>query len=184
MTVGSGERRNRCWALRRIDLNLNVEGSFLILCMALNDCSRRIRHGKETARMSDYERQRLQTLRQFKLLDTSPSEGFDRITRTARKLFGLPLSAVSLTDEDRQWFKSRMGIKVTEVPRHKSPCSDVSASSEVVVIEDLLASDFYCDSPQARLGMRFYAGAPPYNSRWIYTWHTLRSGAGAPDCVA
>lgn len=122
--------------------------------------------------MSDYERQRLQTLRQFKLLDTSPSEGFDRITRTARKLFGLPLSAVSLTDEDRQWFKSRMGIKVTEVPRHKSPCSDVSASSEVVVIEDLLASDFYCDSPQARLGMRFYAGAP-LTTRDGYTLGTL-----------
>lgn len=122
--------------------------------------------------MSDYERQRLQALRQLKLLDTSPSEGFDRITRTARKLFGLPLSAVSLTDEDRQWFKSRMGTEVTEVPRHKSPCSDVSASSEVVVIEDFLASDFYCDSPQAQLGMRFYAGAP-LTTRDGYTLGTL-----------
>ena len=110
--------------------------------------------------MSEYERQRLYTLRQLDILDTSPSEGFDRITRMAARLFDLPLAAVSLTDEDRQWFKSRVGTELTEVPRSRSPCSDISATSEVLVIEDFLATERYRNSPQARLGMRFYAGAP------------------------
>lgn len=110
--------------------------------------------------MFDYERERLYTLRQLRILDTPPSESFDRITRTASKLFNLPLSAVSLSDADRQWFKSRVGTELTEVPRTKSPCSDISATSEVLVIEDFLAKDFYRDCPQAKLGMRFYAGAP------------------------
>lgn len=122
--------------------------------------------------MSDYERQRLYTLKQLKILDTSPSEAFDRITRTACRLFDLPVSAVSLTDENRQWFKSRMGTELTEVPRHKSPCSDVSASCELTVIEDFLATDYYRDSPQAELGMRFYAGVP-LKTRDGYTLGTL-----------
>ncbi len=122
--------------------------------------------------MSTYESRRLDTLRKLNILDTTPSEGFDRVTRMASKLFGLPVAAVSLTDKDRQWFKSRVGTDCPEVPRYKSPCSDVSASSEPVVIEDLLADDFYCDSPQAQLGMRFYAAAP-LNTREGYTLGTL-----------
>ena len=122
--------------------------------------------------MSDYERQRLYTLKQLNILDTPPSEAFDRITRMAARFFDLPLAAVSLTDENRQWFKSRIGTDLTEVPRHRSPCSDVSAQQELVVIEDFLASDFYRASPQAELGMRFYAGAP-LKTRDGYTLGTL-----------
>lgn len=122
--------------------------------------------------MSDYERQRLYTLRQLNILDTAPSEAFDRITRMASKVFGLPVAAVSLTDEDRQWFKSRVGTELTELPRQKSPCSDVSASSDLTVIEDFLATECYRDSPQAKLGMRFYAGAP-LTTRDGYTLGTL-----------
>lgn len=122
--------------------------------------------------MSEYERQRLYTLKQLKILDTPPSEAFDRITRLASRVFGLPVAAVSLTDNDRQWFKSHVGTEVSEVPRFKSPCSDVSASSEIEVVEDLLARDFYRDSPQAQLGMRFYAGAP-LTTRDGYTLGTL-----------
>ncbi|WP_148863827.1 sensor domain-containing phosphodiesterase [Marinobacter fonticola] len=110
--------------------------------------------------MSNYEQERLYTLRQLKILDTPPSESFDRITRTAAKLFNLPVSAISLTDENRQWFKSRVGTEFTEVARRKSPCSDISASPEVLVIEDFQANDYYRNAPQAELGMRFYAGAP------------------------
>ncbi|SFR54066.1 diguanylate cyclase/phosphodiesterase with GAF sensor [Marinobacter daqiaonensis] len=122
--------------------------------------------------MSEYERQRLYTLRQLDILDTPPSEAFDRITRMACRIFDLPVAAVSLTDENRQWFKSRLGTGVTEVARYKSPCSDVSATSELEVVEDLLATDFYRDSPQAKLGMRFYAGAP-LTTRDGYTLGTL-----------
>jgi GAF domain-containing protein len=59
------------------------------------------------------EEARLDALRQLDLLDTGPSEAFDRITRMASQLFGLPIAAVSLTDRDRQWFKSRVGVSHT-----------------------------------------------------------------------
>lgn len=66
---------------------------------------------------------RLDALYQLNLLDTPPSESFDRITRMATQLFGLPISAVSLTDRDRQWFKSRVGVEHMSIPREKAPCA-------------------------------------------------------------
>ncbi|KPP96877.1 GGDEF and EAL domain-containing protein [Marinobacter sp. HL-58] len=110
--------------------------------------------------MSTNEEARLSVLRQLNLLDTPPSESFDRITRMASQLFGLPVAAVSLTDRDRQWFKSRVGVDHWEIPRFKACCGEVADTNDVLVVNDLLASDHYCDSPLAESGIRFYAGAP------------------------
>src|SRR5690606_41942437 len=107
--------------------------------------------------MSNYERARLHALRQLNLLDTPPSEAFDRITRMASQLFNLPIAAVSLTDNDRQWFKSRVGVEHWEIPRFKACCAEVSDTSEVLVLPDLLASPTYHDSLLAQSGIRFYA---------------------------
>jgi EAL domain-containing protein (putative c-di-GMP-specific phosphodiesterase class I)/GGDEF domain-containing protein len=106
------------------------------------------------------EEARLDALRQLDLLDTGPSEAFDRITRMASQLFGLPIAAVSLTDRDRQWFKSRVGVSHTSIPRDKAPCAQVAESSALLVVPDLLADPVYRDSHLARSGVRFYAGAP------------------------
>lgn len=103
---------------------------------------------------------RLATLRQLNLLDTPPNESFDRITRLAAQLFDLPIAAVSLTDENRQWFKSRVGVDHWEIPRDKACCAEVTDTSEILVIRDLLASSRYQDSVLADSGIRFYAGAP------------------------
>ncbi len=110
--------------------------------------------------MNDYETARLSVLKQLNLLDTPPSESFDRITRLASKLFDLPIAAVSLTDQDRQWFKSRVGVEHWEIPRFKACCGEVADASEVLVVPDLLQSDHYRDSLLANSGIRFYAGAP------------------------
>lgn len=110
--------------------------------------------------MSDIEAARLSALRQLNLLDTPPSESFDRITRMASVLFDLPIAAVSLTDRDRQWFKSRVGIDHREIPRFKACCGEVADTSAVLVVNDLLASTDYRDSHLAASGIRFYAGAP------------------------
>ena len=106
------------------------------------------------------EAARLDALHQLNLLDTSPSESFDRITRMASQLFGLPVSAVSLTDRDRQWFKSRVGIDHCSIPRERAPCAQVAETRDVVVLPDLLADACYADSILAASGVRFYAGAP------------------------
>lgn len=108
----------------------------------------------------DYESKRLAALRQLNLLDTPPSESFDRITRLASKLFDLPIAAVSLSDEDRQWFKSRVGVEHREMPRFKACCGEVSDTSGFVVVPDLLESTMYQNSGLAEFGIRFYAGAP------------------------
>ena len=106
------------------------------------------------------EEARLDALHKLNLLDTSSSESFDRITRMASQIFGLPISAVSLTDRDRQWFKSRVGVEHMSIPRQKAPCARVAESTEVVLIPDLLADDCYRSSILADQGVRFYAGAP------------------------
>jgi EAL domain-containing protein (putative c-di-GMP-specific phosphodiesterase class I)/GGDEF domain-containing protein len=69
-------------------------------------------------------------------------------------------AAISLTDQDRQWFKSRIGVDEPSIPRDKAPCAEVARTASVVTIPDLLADPCYADSPLAARGVRFYAGAP------------------------
>lgn len=110
--------------------------------------------------MDASEEARLSALQTLGLLDTDPSESFDRITRMASQVFGLPIAAVSLTDRDRQWFKSRVGVDHTSIPRDKAPCAAVAESRELLVVPDLLADPRYRNGVLARSGVRFYAGAP------------------------
>ena len=106
------------------------------------------------------EEARLDALHQLRMLDTPASESFDRITRMASQIFGLPVAAVSLTDTDRQWFKSRVGIDHCSIPRDKAPCSEVAETTATLVIEDFASDPHYADSLLAKAGTRFYAGAP------------------------
>jgi EAL domain-containing protein (putative c-di-GMP-specific phosphodiesterase class I)/GGDEF domain-containing protein len=110
--------------------------------------------------MTDNEQARLSALRELDLLDSPPSESFDRITRMASQLFNLPIAAVSLTDMDRQWFKSRVGVDHHQIPRHQAPCAQVASTRDFVVVHDLTQDDAYRNSPLANAGVRFYAGAP------------------------
>jgi len=105
------------------------------------------------------EEARLDALYRLNLLDTAPSESFDRITRMAGQIFGLPIAAVSLTDRDRQWFKSRVGVDHLSIPRHKAPCAEVAETAETLLIPDLQADRYYKTSILAEQGVRFYAGA-------------------------
>ena len=106
------------------------------------------------------EAARLDALRRLNLLDTPSNEAFDRVTRMAAELFKLPIAAISLTDADRQWFKSRVGVKHREIPRMKAPCGQVADESRLLVIPDLAADLDYRDSVLSAAGIRFYAGAP------------------------
>lgn len=107
-----------------------------------------------------YETARLDALRRLELLDTPPGEAFDMITRMASHLFNLPIAAVSLTDSDRQWFKSKVGVAHDSIPRIKAPCAMVADSGKMLVVPDLLEHDELHDSTLAECGIRFYAGAP------------------------
>lgn len=106
------------------------------------------------------EEARLDALHQLNSLDTPPSASFDRITRMASQIFDLPISAVSLTDRDRQWFKSRVGVEHWSLPREKAPCAQVAETREILILPDLLEDDRYAHSALAQTGVRFYAGVP------------------------
>lgn len=112
------------------------------------------------SRVVQNEEARLNALRDLNLLDTSPSESFDRLTRLASRLLDAPVSTISLTDRDRQWFKSKVGVELAEIPRAQAPCSYAIGKDEVFVVPDLLSDPRFEDSPLAQAGIRFYAGAP------------------------
>lgn len=77
---------------------------------------------------------RLETLRSLAILDTPPEERFDRLTRMAKRLFGAPIALVSLVDENRQWFKSCIGLDVDQTQRDISFCGHAILGDDPFVI--------------------------------------------------
>lgn len=112
--------------------------------------------------MPENEESRLKSLRSLNILDTNAEERFDRITRIASKLFGVPIALVSLVDEDRQWFKSSVGLSVSETPRDISFCGHAILGDEIFVIKDAEKDLRFKDNPlvQSDPEIRFYAGFP------------------------
>ncbi len=108
------------------------------------------------------ERQRLATLHALQLLDTPSEERFDRITRLATHLFSVPISLVTLVEEQRQWFKSVQGLSICETPRDQSFCAYALEKLEVLVVPDAWLDPRFRDNPLVTGDprIRFYAGAP------------------------
>ncbi|OLO03575.1 GAF domain-containing protein [Salinicola socius] len=108
------------------------------------------------------EVERLTVLRNLQLLDSTCDEGFDRLTELATKIFDVPMSMVTLIDEDRQWFKSRQGLSVCETPRRISFCGHVVADGQPMVINNALRDPRFSDNPLVTGPpfIRFYAGYP------------------------
>jgi len=108
------------------------------------------------------EQSRLKSLRSLDILDTPPEERFDRYTRMAKRMFGVPIALVSLVDENRQWFKSCFGLPVSETPRDISFCGHAILGKEVFVIPDALQDERFADNPLVTQEphIRFYAGCP------------------------
>ncbi|WP_296946855.1 diguanylate cyclase domain-containing protein [uncultured Massilia sp.] len=108
------------------------------------------------------EEQRIKALHALGLLDTPQEERFDRFTRLASAAFGVPIALVSLVDNDRQWFKSRVGMDFCETPRHVAICSHAVALDDMLVVSDTLLDERFKDFPlvTGAPGLRFYAGQP------------------------
>ncbi len=108
------------------------------------------------------ERARLQALQALEILDTSPEERFDRLTRMARRLFDVPIALVSLVDTDRQWFKSNTGLSVRETPRDISFCGHAILGDDVFIVSDAAEDERFLDNPLVSDDpkIRFYAGCP------------------------
>jgi diguanylate cyclase (GGDEF)-like protein len=108
------------------------------------------------------EATRIDTLRSLNILDTSPEERFDRLTRLAKRLFGVPIALVSLVDADRQWFKSCVGLEASQTPRDISFCGHAIMNDEVFLVPDALLDERFHDNPLVigNPNIRFYAGCP------------------------
>lgn len=111
------------------------------------------------------EQERLSELRSLQILDTPYEERFDRITRMAMRLFGVPIATVSLVDENRQWFKSCFGLDVRETERRISFCGHAILLNEALVVEDATQDERFHDNPlvTGEPRIRFYAGQPLRN---------------------
>lgn len=110
------------------------------------------------------EKQRLEKLRALKILDTAPEERFDRLTRMAKRMFGVEISVLSLIDDGRQWFKSKASdIDLPdETSREISFCGHAILGNDVFVVEDALEDHRFKDNPLVteNPNIRFYAGYP------------------------
>ena len=108
------------------------------------------------------ESSRLAALRNCAILDSPPEPAFDRVTQLAAKLFEVPIALVSLIDQDRQWFKSRVGLHIPETPRSMAFCAHAILSDSPLIVPDAAADTRFLDNPlvTAPDGIRFYAGVP------------------------
>ena len=108
------------------------------------------------------EQQRLAALKKLHILETPVEERFERITRIVCKSLNVPICAVSLIDDERQWFKSIQGLEVSETAREVSFCGHTILGSGPFIVEDALKDNRFHDNPLVLNdpNIRFYAGVP------------------------
>lgn len=110
----------------------------------------------------DNEIERLAALKRYNILDTLPDNAFDDATKLVSYICGVPIAHISFIDETRQWFKSEIGVGVSEVPREISFCNYTILDTKMVEINDTHLNDTFKDDPNVTGGfnVRFYAGVP------------------------
>lgn len=108
------------------------------------------------------EQGRIAALERYDVLDTPPAEPFDKITALVRDVLQVPISAVSLVDRKRQWFKSAQGLSVTETARSVSFCSHTIKDEAVLIVPDAQADGRFAGNALVTGApyIRSYAGAP------------------------
>ncbi|MCX6966167.1 MAG: ATP-binding protein [Verrucomicrobia bacterium] len=115
-----------------------------------------------TAPLPLQEAERLQALSDYGLMDTPPEPVFDEVVALASYVFRTPIALIPLLDAKRQWFKSRVGLDLTETPREHAFCSYTILEPTGMVVPDALADPRFADNPLVvgKPGIRFYAGTP------------------------
>jgi len=105
---------------------------------------------------------RLSVLKELNLLDTAAEQDFDDITKLASQICETPVSLITLLDENRQWFKSKIGLAIDETPRSISFCNHTIKQAGTMIVPDAMEDDRFVENPLV-IGaphIRFYAGVP------------------------
>lgn len=109
------------------------------------------------------EKERMQDLHSYSILDTLSEDDYDSLTTIASEICNTKISLVSLVDDNRQWFKSHHGLDVTETPRNYSFCAHaLNTPNDIFIVEDARNDERFYDNPLVT-GMPhviFYAGVP------------------------
>ena len=108
------------------------------------------------------ERDRLEAVRRYDILDTPPDGAFDRVAALASQIFQVPIAIVSVVDSDRIWFKAHHGLDVTQIDREPGLCASAIMGLEPWIVTDAVADPRTLANPlvAGEFGLRFYAGAP------------------------
>ena len=108
------------------------------------------------------EVQRIKILWQYDVLDSVPEAVFDESTELAALICDAPIALITLVDEDRQWFKSKVGVEISETSRDVSMCAHTILQKDLMIVPDATKDHRFKDNPLviAPPKIRFYAGAP------------------------
>lgn len=108
------------------------------------------------------ESERLKVLDGYSIMDSLPEKEYDAITQLASYICETPIALVSLLDEDRQWFKSRIGLDADETPRDISFCQYTIMGDELFEVNNALENETFANNPLVTgyPNIQFYAGVP------------------------
>lgn len=108
------------------------------------------------------EEARLRALQQYQILDTAPEEAFDKLVNLASYICNAPISLISLLDENRQWFKAKKGLNITETDRELAFCDHAIRDEQLMIVKDASKDERFATNPLVTRdpNIRFYAGIP------------------------
>jgi GAF domain-containing protein len=125
----------------------------------------RIPEPEMSAPSPSVELARVAALDRYAILDTEPEQAFDDLVVLAAHVCRAPIAMLSLVDDHRQWFKSKVGVEIRETPREASFCAYAIQQQDLFIVPDTWNDARFRDNPMVldEPHIRFYAGAPLIN---------------------
>lgn len=115
-----------------------------------------------TVHLSASETARLKALSMYNIIDTAAEPAFEEIVHLAAQICQTPVALISLLEENRQWFKAKVGLNINETGRDIAFCNHTIQSDDLFVVPDALQDERFKNNPLVTgdPNIRFYAGMP------------------------